>query len=674
MAGYQQGGQWLAKRNDVQQTSWRIGGSELSPSPPARVWVAISTGLFLLALLIGLFIGDDYGMSVDEPDNDYVGRLAAAAYTSRRGHATYLLRGAEVAHHGPSYFMPWQAASRLLLRVVPGWHITDAHHLINYLVYLAGLALFFRFARRLMDRRSSLMATLFVGTQPLLLGHAFINQKDSPFWVLLLASVLSGLAAVDCALERLPNGEDSSRSERILERVARAWRSAKPGRRWVGSLLCLLSALALLDLLTLELGFHFAEDLLRQVHNGRTWPLLSRLYRLFAEDADRAGVDIYLAKLRFAYWLLRPFLMVLYLGLAGFGLRFGLPDFWRFLWGRYRGAVTRFLGAGAVLGIALSLRPIGLFAAALVGLYWLLRARMRHLGLAAAYALSAGWTTYMTWPFLWDSPYRRFAESLLFTGNIVKETRYWGRTITSQSLPWHYFPSYFATQLTEPTLPLLLIGVGSLIILWTKKPGLRPTLIMIIAWIALPLFGLIVLDMGVYGNLRHLLFVVIPLLTLAGLGLRWLMDRLPNDRLRMGLFLLVLLPGILANVQLHPYQHIYFNSFAGGVARAADLHILDRWCTSYREAMHFINEDADPKATVTSRREEDVAEPFAREGIEVAWWHPSLLESADYLLTCGSRIGELQEDPTWQRVNTVERADAVLAEVYKRSSTPNDGP
>lgn len=636
-----------------------------------RNWRLLLSGLILLAVLIGVLVGDDYGMSVDEPDNAYVGGIAARALVSSRAHTEYLRRGVEIAHHGPSYFMVWEGGSQLLHRLAPGWHIADAHHLLNYLIFLLGLAIVYTFARRLLDRKFALLTTLLAGTQPLLFGHALINQKDTPFWVFFLASVVVGLRAVDRLLDSGGAAADGE-GPTVRQRLASDWDSASPVSRWLGLAALAVGLAAALDLIAFERGLAALEGVIRRAHSGEALPFVNQLYRAFAEDAGQVSVAVYLKKIRWPYWLLRAPLIIVALLLSALGFRSSFPGAFRRTWRRYGGHLLRFVGAGALLGFTLSIRSIGLFAGGLVGLYWLLKGRLRKAGFLLPYGLTAGLATYLTWPYLWPAPYQRFLRSLLFTGNLEKDTLYWGRVIRSDSLPWHYFPSYLGTELTEPAILLIALGLGMAV--WhLLRPGRnRATLSVILTWIVAPLGAFLAVGGGVYGNIRHLLFVVIPLLILAGVAMERLSSWLRRELLLPILSFILLAPGVIGMVRLHPYQYAYFNAYVGGVSRAADLHILDRWCTSYREAMAYINEDADTGAVVTSMRNEDVARPFAREDVSFPNWSPSLLEDADYILTCGFQLGILSDDPSWDKVHQVERLGAVFAEVYRRDGVLSD--
>lgn len=634
-----------------------------------RAWKLLLAGLLLGALLIGVVIGDDFGMSVDEPDNSDVGRIAARALVDHHAFADYMESGPQIAHHGPGYFMVWEAASRLVVRLAPGWHITDGHHLVNYLTFLLGLSFFYAFARRFLERGYALVTTLLLATQPLFFGHALINQKDTPFWALFLGSVVVGLGAVDRLLAADASAVGGAGLSLVWKRIRDDLSAGWSPARLPGASLFLLSTLAALDLLFFGRGLKVIEWLVRQAHSNQAWPFVNQLYRAFARNADKVPVNAYLAELRWPYWVLRPPLLLLMISLSAAGLRWGLPRTWDHLRSQYGPHLPHFLAGGALLGFTISLRPIGAFAAGLIALHWLANGRLRGLEMALPYALASGVASYLAWPYLWEAPYRRLLESLLFIGSFDKDTLYWGRILSSDSLPWHYVPSYLAVELTEPLPILLLLGIGLVAHGLLRGGNDRPSLLLLAAWIATPLMALLVVGGGVYGNIRHLLFVVIPCLTVAGIGMAWILDRLPSKGLRGALAALLLLPGILGIVRLHPYQYTYFNSYIGGVSGAAHLHVLDRWCTSYREAMAYINREARPGAKVGSNQGQDVAKPFVREDISAARYTFEELEEGDYFLTCALRLGEMDNTPGWEKVHEVKVEGAVLAEILQKTSS-----
>ena len=62
--------------------------------------------------------------------------------------------------------------------------------------------------------------------------------------------------------------------------------------------------------------------------------------------------------------------------------------------------------------------------------------------------------------------------------------------------------------------------------------------------------------------------------------------------------MVLVFPAIYADVYLHPYQYIYYNSLVGGAKGAFRNFELDYWGTSYREAALYINQVAPANSTV----------------------------------------------------------------------------
>lgn len=629
--------------------------------------------LLLVAVGVGLATATHYGISTDELDNVEVGGDALRAYRTELGYQDYMEHGKPLAHHGPSYFMLYAAGSRFFTNLFPQWHPADGRHLTNFLTFILGLAFFHRLAQRLLSSKAALITTLLLATQPLIYGHAFINQKDTPFWVFLLGSLVLGLAALD-RVEQIGGSQiaDEEGEKTPLRLAGGEWARAG-GLSKVGAVaLSLLSLAILADLFLLEGTLALGKQLVQAAHAGEAWPPVNALYRLVAEDANTVGVDVYLFKLIWSYWLLRPFALLASAVLIVLGARLAVPTAFHSAWSRWRPAIWRLAAAGLLLGFTISIRPIGALAGGLVGVYWLYHLRLRGWGLLPIYGIATVLATYWTWPYLWNAPLARFFEAALFTGSFSKITNYWGEIIRSDNLPWHYFPSYAGVQLTETAVLLLLLGVP--VVVWKTFRGTldRATVLTQGLWLLLPLVGLIAFDIGVYGNIRHLLFLLIPLLLLAGVGLEWLMNRLRREWLRAGLALLALAPGVLGLFRLHPYQYTYFNRFVGGVEGASGLHTLDRWCISYREAMAYVNREAEPGAVIAALYSPESANPFAREDLVTGDWFDRPPGEASYLLSCSFFLGIYDEKPGWVQVHEIRKDGALLAEIYRRA--PAEGP
>lgn len=632
----------------------------------SRIYVAVT---LVLAVAVGFLLADHYGVSTDEQSNIMVGEDALRAFTDPPKYEDYLDHGARLAHHGPSYFMVYYLGAGAFSDLFPNWNFSAGRHLTNYLTYLVGLGAFYAVARRFLDPTYALLTTIFFGTQPLLFGHAFVNQKDTPFLAFFAATIASGMWAVD-RLRSDPAKVTSGTEKAEWPEVGVSIRDDL-GRRSkrqlaLAALATLLLGTLVIDVLFLELGLQTAKDLLTLAHQGTAPSPIPELYRRIAEDAFKTPVTVYQAKLTLLYWIIRPVLL-LGAGLSGVLIaRWILPSLTKPRWARYRRALLPLLLAGILLGWTISIRPIGAYAGALVALYWIRRERLGSLDLMIIYGLLAAGVTYLTWPYLWEAPVSRFVESVRFTGGFAKISEYFGSIVRANDLPWHYFPTFVLITLTEPLVPLFLIG---LLVMGFSRPrwrGRGTETVILALWIAGPLFALIALNMGVYGNIRHLHFVLAPLFIVAGVGLQWVLPVARRWWIRWAMAALVLAPAIVGIIRLHPYEYSYYNSFIGGPAGASAGFTHDRWCISYRAAMDYVNKRANPGDSVVAIYSPSSALPFAADGVEVEFWSREALAEARFILTCSLNLGEYRESEEWKLVYSVRRAGATFAEVFEK--------
>ncbi len=83
------------------------------------------------------------------------------------------------------------------------------------------------------------------------------------------------------------------------------------------------------------------------------------------------------------------------------------------------------------------------------------------------------------------------------------------------------------------------------------------------------------------------------------------------------LTILLLLPGLINIVELHPYEYAYFNSFIGGTGGAFRQYETEYWLTCYKEAIQRINEIAPAGQIVQVPRESGLAAYYASPKIVV---------------------------------------------------------
>lgn len=149
------------------------------------------------------------------------------------------------------------------------------------------------------------------------------------------------------------------------------------------------------------------------------------------------------------------------------------------------------------------------------------------------------------------------------------------------------------------------------------------------------------------------------------------MEKVRARNLRLGIVALILIPGLYGIINGHPYQYVYYNMFIGGVEGAARRYELDYWCTSYREAMEFVNAAADQGAVVVVQHPESAANAFAREDLTIV---PDIagVEEAEYFIGCNRAVYKESFHPEAELVYQVRRGEAIFAVVKKATTEAPD--
>ena len=157
--------------------------------------------LVLVGLIVGLYALPGYGESVDElSQHSYAERtLQAVKSLVKTGTlpAYFFEEEPKQGSHGPAFIMAVVLLRNLLL---PGGTTLERlyfSHFLYFLMFLVGTGSFFFLARRWVGEAAAFGSALLFCTQPLLVGHAFMNPKDVVFMSLLIASVTVGLWMVD---------------------------------------------------------------------------------------------------------------------------------------------------------------------------------------------------------------------------------------------------------------------------------------------------------------------------------------------------------------------------------------------------------------------------------------------------------------------------------------------
>lgn len=600
---------------------------------------SLADRLFLLVILLLLVVGAvlllDYGESWDNVLMLRVGRLNLEIYkhpfTPRTPH--------DYGPYDTRYFGPFLVTiaaftADWLHRLAPALQTLDIFRYFYYLTFVLGVASLYSLSKRFMGVWPALGASLLFAGQPLLFGQAATNGKDIPFMGFFLAAVAAGVWLIDHLPPQTRTAQPGNfRAVWNEERPLAPENKVKRLKfwTWTGGIILGLPLLFFAQLKSWAFG------LLEMVYNPGPETWLERVFSLVATSAVKTPLEYYQAKavqLMQYGWLAGALLWLAVLilifkqvypraaGTARLDILSALP----FL-GEFKPAFRedlaaalkdrRVWAAGAVLGLAMASRSLGIAAGGLVGAVWLLYSRDRKaVAPAVIYLLAAGLTTTLAWPFLWASPLARFVESFTLAATSYQDRiLYHGNYYYHDQLPWDYLPRLMALQFTEPVVVLFLLGLGLALRSWRKQADHRKLDALLYLWLFAPILLIIVLKPSIHNNFRHVLFITPPIFIFCGLAMDWLFERVKPAWGKGLLVVAVVLPGLAAIVHNHPYEYVYYNQFIGGQQGAFRQYSMDYLGLSFKEAAGYLNENAEAGATILVWGPNEVAKKYLRDDL-----------------------------------------------------------
>jgi hypothetical protein len=293
------------------------------------------------------------------------------------------------------------------------------------------------------------------------------------------------------------------------------------------------------------------------------------------------------------------------------------------------------------------------------------RKRIRFLPPLASYGVIATLTILLTWPFLWENPIGRFMGVFGFMSDNPTNLSvlFGGEVYRAGELPRPYLPFMLATTLTESVWPMFLFGLlvgylkflrqnrnlGKSLIEDTSAESWRSlrsaldvataknqivSLTLVLLWFIILVAYVLWRRPAMYDGLRHFLFILPPTFIFTGLAFEYLSQHISPSWLYAGLVLILLMPGIAAIIQLHPYEYTYYNSLIGGTRGAFRQYETDYWLTCYKEAMETLDQTVDAPSNVYVHREAYIAAYYANTQINVHDLRGALdqVKPGDYVL------------------------------------------
>jgi len=655
---------------------------------------------FVANLIIGALSVHEYGMSVDEPNNFKYAADTLDAYPSFFGTLYKPAYSPTFDGHGPAFITIVGILVRIIQRLFPNVFTPDLWHFSYFITFqLTGLCLYW-LTKRWFNKWTAWGILVLFSTQPLLLGHAFINPKDIPFTFLFTLSFVAGLSLVDSV-----KAEESFVSLKApVEVLIRKFQAvdSQPKRKFLISFALILGIALSLFIFSHQFNY-LIEQIVTFFYNANPDSWAGRAFDSVASHSTKiSGGDYVIKALRLFRRIKRAILVVSVLfSMIYFGLTINhttlpallrdgwkqRPPFWEHIaslarslrrsldlsssksWFAelFRALLNRgVILAGLALGLATAVRAIAPWAGVIIFIDLFAKVRSRAWTTVIAYFLVAGIVTYIAWPRLWGAPIQRYLEGL---GLLADFPNYPGRVLFngqlygSSDLPRSYLPVLLNIQFTEPLLVGVYLGLG--ILVWQLLRGrIRTDLLLYIGLgFAFPLFGLILLNSPLYNNFRQTLFLVPAMFMLAAPALELALSRIAQSWARVLLIAVIALPGVISTVKLYPYEYVYYNSLVGGPAGALKRYELDYWRISLREMALELNEVARPDALVVVTRSAGLLARYTRPDLVVDKPINSILDldhGYDYIVqVTRGKIAPMY--PEISNLVVIERDGTVLA-------------
>ena len=199
------------------------------------------------------------------------------------------------------------------------------------------------------------------------------------------------------------------------------------------------------------------------------------------------------------------------------------------------------------------------------------------------------------WPVMWRDPIGNFILALEenskfpWTGDVL----FAGKLVNSTALPWYYIPLWM--MVTTPVLYSVLFVAGLFYFILRK---IKNTHVELIIWLSfslvfLPVIAVIAMHSVLYDGWRHLYFIYPAFIVISAFGLQEILNFFRTKQLIIKSVYIVIIIScsytVFRMVNLHPYEHLYFNRLAGNsIAQTREKFEMDYWGMTYKEAIERI--------------------------------------------------------------------------------------
>jgi hypothetical protein len=181
-------------------------------------------------------------------------------------------------------------------------------------------------------------------------------------------------------------------------------------------------------------------------------------------------------------------------------------------------------------------------------------------------------------------------------------------------------------------------------------------------WFLLPLVGFILMRVELYDNFRQIFFILPPVFFMAGVGMESVIKRVTLPVVKALLIGMLILPGMVAGIRLHPYEYVYYNAL---VKNPNDRFELDYWAISYREAAGYVNQIARPNTNVLVIGPGQVVDLYVRKDLTVLSDDEKITKPFDYVIITTRFNYHLEMYPRAEFLHGIERNGMILSVIKK---------
>jgi len=638
--------------------------------------------LLILNLIVGALVVADYGESRDE----YL--RFRYAYKSINA---YLGTG-KIPHDiekGPFYVMVAFIGSKALALIFKDWLRVDSWHYMHFLSFQLGLFFLYRICMRYMDKWAAFGAVLLFNTQPLLWGHSFINPKDIPFMSFFLASLDMGMAMSDSPevvllADNKEDGQVVPFRPALGSKLAEDWGFAAQKKRVLLAGAGIFSLVLLLGLSAARPAVHnLVAQVIQSAYSASPEDFLGILFSRFAEGSGVIPIELYLHKglSMYSTYLNRFAILVVVFNLLIFWSLF--PRSVNYIWSRFGRKywdplrinlkTTPVILGGVFLGFCGAIRVAGPISGGLASMYFLLKSGRKAIPALASYFGIGLAVTYILWPGLWSAPFQGFSDKIATSLDFPWDGKvlFAGTSYEVDALPRTYLPAMLPLQFTEVVLALFIAGLAAATVKSINGSLEWKRIAVITVWLFAPIIAVVLFKPTIYDNFRQLLFIIPPIFVFTGIGLQVIINRIKNPLVTLLLIALLVIPGVYWDLNLHPYQYVYYNNIVGGVRGAFRSYEMDYWQTSYREAADYLNSIAPANANIIVWGADHLVKTFARPDLQVEQYRSSTPAESypdGYVVISTRHDKDINLFPDARILLRIERDEATLAVVKELAS------